>query len=169
MRRAIAIRLVLSAVVLALVAVCVAPAFADSRSHPGFEHGSLRIERSGSGPMFSPARLATENEQSASVKVSNAGSLSGLFWLSVHVNGSDVLLRHLHLTVARQGATRAETLYAGSLYSLHRLALGGFGPVETCRYRFRLTLPSTGSNVGDNALQGLSASATFAWTASQAA
>jgi hypothetical protein len=33
---------------------------------------------------------------------------------------------------------------------------------------FHISFPSTGTDAGDNALQGLSASTTFTWTATQA-
>jgi hypothetical protein len=48
-------------------------------------------------------------------------------------------------------------------------ALGTFaanGDAHT--FYFHVSLPSTGSNAGDNALQGLSASEDFTWSAVQA-
>ena len=65
--------------------------------------------------------------------------------------------------------TRASKLYDGSLSALGSLGLGTFaasGGSHT--YYFHIDLPSTGTDAGDNAFQGLSATESLTWSATQA-
>ena len=48
-------------------------------------------------------------------------------------------------------------------------SLGTFAPTNGAHtFYFHVSLPSTGSDAGDNALQGLSADESFTWSAVQA-
>ena len=59
-------------------------------------------------------------------------------------------------------------VYDGGLDELGSVDLGAFaadGGAHT--FYFHVSLPSTGSDAGDNLLQGKSASASFTWSATQ--
>jgi len=88
--------------------------------------------------------------------------------VSASLGGAEKLLRQLHLTIVGSTPRGSASLYAGSLASLRPLELGRFGPGEARTFSFRLSFPSTGSDMGDNALQGLAASVKFSWSAVQA-
>ncbi|MGH3044045.1 MAG: hypothetical protein ACRDM2_04900, partial [Gaiellaceae bacterium] len=60
-------------------------------------------------------------------------------------------------------------IYDGALDDVDSVALGTFasdGGSHT--FYFHVSLPTTGSDAGDNALQGKSAGASFTWSATQA-
>jgi spore coat-associated protein N len=103
-----------------------------------------------------------------SVTITNTGTLAGAYTLSGSSSGSSALSSQLNLKVYKDvdGGT---ALYDGSLGGFSSVALGTFaanGDAHT--FYFHVSFPSTGSDAGDNALQGLSASETFTWSATQA-
>ncbi|HMC69422.1 MAG TPA: hypothetical protein VKJ07_09730, partial [Mycobacteriales bacterium] len=97
----------------------------------------------------------------------NTGTLAGAYTLTGSSSGSAPLAAQLHLTLYKDvdGGT---AIYDGSLGSLSA-SLGTFaasGGAHT--FYFHVSLPTTGSDAGDNVLQGLSASEDFTWSATQA-
>jgi hypothetical protein len=69
------------------------------------------------------------------------------------------------------GATRRSdgaTSFSGPTTRLGRFDLGRFGAGQQETLRLRVMLTSTGTDKGDNVLQGRSASVAFTWTATQA-
>jgi len=59
-------------------------------------------------------------------------------------------------------------LYDGSLGAVSSAALGTFAAGDAHTFYFHITFPTTGTDAGDNVLQGLAASTTFTWSATQA-
>jgi hypothetical protein len=60
-------------------------------------------------------------------------------------------------------------LYDGSLVGFSSASLGTFAASgDSHTFYFHVSFPSTGTDAGDNVLQGLSASTTFTWSAVQA-
>jgi len=132
-----------------------------------FASGSLTMTRSGSGALFSASAMKIGDTATGSVTITNTGSLAGAYTLNGASSGSAALAGQLHLTVYKDsdGGTQ---VYDGPLGSFSA-SLGTFaasGGSHT--FYFHVSLPSTGTDAGDNAFQGLSASETFTWNATQA-
>jgi spore coat-associated protein N len=167
-------KLLLSLAAIAVVAVAaVGGTFANFTATPttiasnAFASGSLTMSRSGSGAIFSSAAMKIGDTATGSVTITNTGTLAGAYTLTGSSSGSAALSAQLHLTLYKDvdGGT---AIYDGSLGSLSA-SLGTFaasGGAHT--FYFHVSLPTTGSDAGDNALQGLSASEDFTWSATQA-
>ena len=124
------------------------------------------MTRSGSGAIFSASAMKIGDTATGSITITNTGTLAGAYTLQGSSSGSAALATQLHLTVYKDtdGGT---AIYDGSLGSFSA-ALGTFaasGGAHT--YYFHVSLPTTGSDAGDNVLQGLSADETFTWSATQ--
>jgi spore coat-associated protein N len=133
-----------------------------------FASGSLSMTRSGSGAIFNAAAMKIGESATGSVTITNTGTLAGAYTLSGSSSGSAALAGQLNLKVYKDvdGGT---AIYDGSLGSFSSASLGTFaadGDAHT--FYFHVSLPTTGSDAGDNAFQGLSASASFTWSATQA-
>jgi spore coat-associated protein N len=131
-----------------------------------FASGSLTMTRSGSGAIFSASAMKIGDTGTGSVTITNTGNLAGVYTLAGSSSGSAALASQLHLTLYKDvdGGT---AIYDGGLGSFSA-ALGTFaasGDAHT--FYFHVSLPTTGSDAGDNVLQGLSASETFTWSATQ--
>jgi spore coat-associated protein N len=136
-------------------------------SSNAFASGSLTMSRSGSGAIFSASAMKIGDTATGSVSITNTGTLAGAYTLTGASSGSAALAAQLHLTLYKDvdGGT---AIYDGSLGSFSA-SLGTFaasGGAHT--FYFHVSLPTTGSDAGDNVLQGLSASEDFTWSASQA-
>ena len=167
-------KILLSLAAIAVVAVAaVGGTFANFTATPttiasnAFASGSLTMSRSGSGALFSSAAMKIGDTATGSVTITNTGTLAGAYTLTGSSSGSAPLAAQLHLTLYKDvdGGT---AIYDGSLGSFSA-SLGTFaasGGAHT--YFFHVSLPTTGSDAGDNVLQGLSASEDFTWSATQA-
>jgi spore coat-associated protein N len=136
-------------------------------SSNAFASGSLTMNRSGSGAIFNSAAMKIGDSVLGSVTITNTGTLSGAYTLTGTGSGNAALAAQLHLTLYKDvdGGT---AIYDGPLGSF-TTSLGTFaasGDAHT--FYFHVSLPTTGTNAGDNALQGLSASEDFTWSAVQA-
>jgi hypothetical protein len=137
-------------------------------SNNAFAAGTLEMSRSGSGAVFSSDRMAIGGTAAGSVTITNTGSLAGEYVLSGSASG--LLAPALDLVIYKDtdGSAGAK-VYEGDLDDLSSVNLGTFaadGGAHT--FYFHVSFPTTGSNAGDNALQGKSASASFTWSATQA-
>jgi spore coat-associated protein N len=167
-------KILLSLAAIAVVAVAtVGGTFANFTATPttissnAFATGSLTMSRSGSGAIFSSAAMKIGDTATGSVTITNTGTLAGSYTMTGASSGSAALATQLHLTIYKDvdGGT---VVYDGSLGSFSA-SLGTFaagGGAHT--FYFHVSLPTTGSDAGDNALQGLSASEDFTWSAVQA-
>lgn len=137
-------------------------------SSNAFAAGTLEMSRSGSGAIFSAANMVVDEEVTGSVTITNTGSLAGDYTLAGSASGD--LAPSLQLVVYKDSDGDAGAkIYDGSLDDLDTVSLGTFaadGGAHT--FHFRVILPSTGTDAGDNALQGKSAGASFTWSATQA-
>ncbi len=167
-------KILLSLAAISVVAVAaVGGTFANFTATPttissnAFASGSLTMTRSGSGAIFNSAAMKIGDTATGSVTITNTGTLAGAYTLTGSSSGNAALANQLHLTLYKDvdGGT---PIYNGSLGTFSA-ALGTFaagGDAHT--FYFHVSLPSTGSDAGDNALQGLSASEDFTWSATQA-
>jgi spore coat-associated protein N len=139
-----------------------------SISSNAFASGSLVMTRSGSGAIFSASAMKIGDSATGSVTITNTGSLAGAYTLAGSASGSAALSNQLNLKVYAD-VDGGSALYDGSLGGFSSASLGTFAANSGAHtYYFHVSLPTTGSDAGDNALQGLSASETFTWSAVQA-
>jgi hypothetical protein len=128
------------------------------------------MSSSGSGAIFSLSGAKIGDEATGSVTITNTGSLAGVYTVDGSTAGSAVLAGQVNLKLYKDNdGVAGSKLYDGALSSFASTSLGTFaanGGAHT--YYFHVTLPSTGTDAGDNALQGLSATGTFTWSATQA-
>lgn len=139
-------------------------------SNNAFTSGSLTMSRSGNGAMFnlSPAKIG--DEATGSVTITNTGNLAGAYSLSGSMSGSSALGDQLNLKVYKDNdGQNGSKLYDGAMSAFSSASLGTFAAGNDAHtFYFHVSLPTTGSDAGDNALQGLSASEAFTWSATQA-
>jgi hypothetical protein len=139
-------------------------------SSNAFTAGSLSMSRSGSGAIFSIDAAKIGEETSGSVTITNTGTLAGAYTLSGSTAGSAVLADKLQLVAYKDidGSASAK-IYDGALSGFSSVGLGTFAASNGAHtYYFHVSLPTTGSDTGDNALQGLSTATSFTWSAVQA-
>ena len=133
-----------------------------------FASGSLTMSRSGSGAIFSATAMKIGDTATGSVTITNTGTLPGAYTLAGSSSGSSALSSQLNLKVYKD-VDGGSTIYDGSLGAFSSAALGTFAANgDSHTFYFHVSFPTTGTDVGDNALQGLSASTTFTWSATQA-
>ena len=136
-------------------------------SSNAFAAGTLEMSRSGSGAVLSAANMVVDQEVTGSVTITNTGSLAGDYTLAGSATGD--LAPSLDLVVYKDSdGVAGAKIYDGSLDGLGSVSLGTFaagGDAHT--FYFHVVLPTTGSDAGDNAVQGTSASASFTWSATQ--
>jgi len=132
-----------------------------------FASGSLTMTRSGSGAIFSASAMKIGDTATGSVTITNTGSLAGVYTLDGSSSGSAALASQLHLTLYKDTDGSGTPVYDGALGSFSA-SLGTFAATNGAHtFYFHVSLPSTGSDANDNLLQGLSASETFTWSATQ--
>jgi predicted ribosomally synthesized peptide with SipW-like signal peptide len=139
-------------------------------SSNAFTAGTLAMSRSGSGAIFSSSNMKIGDSLTGSVTITNTGSVAGDYALDSSVTGSSVLAGDLHLAIYKDTDNQAGSkIYDGAVNAVSSLALGNFAATSGAHtYYFHIDLPTQGSNAADNALQGLSTTATFTWSATQA-
>lgn len=141
-----------------------------SISSNAFTTGSLTMTRSGSGVIFDLAEAKIGQEATGSVTINNTGTLPGAYTLEGSSSGA--LAPSLNLKIYKDTDNQASSkIYDGTLAAIATafpLSLGTFAATSgTHTYYFHVTIPTTGSDAGDNALQGKAASASFTWKATQ--
>jgi hypothetical protein len=137
-----------------------------SISANAFASGSLTMTRSGSGAIFSASAMKIGDNATGSVTITNTGTIAGAFTLQGSSSGSAALGNQLNLSIYKDvdGGT---PVYGGSLGSFSQ-SIGTFAAGSAHTFYFHVSLPTTGTDGGDNLLQGLSADETFTWSATQA-
>ncbi len=138
-------------------------------SNNAFASGSLTMSRSGSGAVLSASAMKIGDSTSGSVTITNTGSLAAVYTLDSSVSGSSALAGQLRLKIYKDVDNSGTAVYDGALSGVGSAALGTFaanGDAHT--FYFHVSLPTTGTDAGDNAFQGLSSSVAFTWSATQA-
>jgi hypothetical protein len=133
-----------------------------------FASGTLSMTRSGSGAIFNASTMKIGDSVTGSVTITNSGTLAGAYSLAGSSSGSAALTSQLNLKVYKD-VDGGSALYDGSLGGFSSASLGTFAASgDSHTFYFHVSFPSTGTDAGDNVLQGLSASTTFTWSAVQA-
>jgi spore coat-associated protein N len=139
-----------------------------SISNNAFATGALTMTRSGSGAIFSASGMKIGDVVDGSVTITNTGSLAGAYTLAGSSSGSSALAGQLQLKIYKDTDNSGTPVYSGALSGFSSASLGTFaasGDAHT--FYFHVSLPTAGSDTADNAFQGLSASETFTWSATQ--
>jgi predicted ribosomally synthesized peptide with SipW-like signal peptide len=142
-------------------------------SNNAFATGTLTMSRTGSGAVFSAAGMKIGDEATGSVTINNTGTLPGAYSLSASADSgsSATLASKLNLVIYKDTDGSGTPVYSGALSGVSSASLGTFAKAgatgDSHTFYFHVTLPTTGTDAGDNALQGLSASETFTWSATQ--
>ena len=164
-------RIIISLAVLIATAVVAVPSVlgaigsGDKLSTDSIVRGSLLTTSSRSEAILSGDGLVPGSSVRGSVTISNSGTLAGHYSFSAATTGSAQLAGVLRLVVRELHGERSKTVYSGPLAGLDGDALGVFGAGESRTYVFQVSFPSTPD---DNTLQGLSAGASFTWSATAA-
>jgi hypothetical protein len=139
-------------------------------SNNAFSSGSLTMTRSGNGAVFSLSNAKIGDEATGSVTITNTGSLAGVYTLDGSTAGSAPLAAQLNMKIYKDNDGQAGSkIYDGALSAFTTASLGTFAATNGAHtYYFHVSLPTTGTDAGDNAFQGLSSTATFTWSATQA-
>jgi hypothetical protein len=133
-----------------------------------FATGSLSMTRSGSGAILNASAMKIGDSVTGSVTITNTGTLAGLYTLSGTTSGDAAIGSQLNLKVYKD-VDGVSPIYDGSLGGFSSVSLGTFAASTGSHvFYFHVTLPTTGTDAGDNLLQGLSSSTTFNWSATQA-
>jgi spore coat-associated protein N len=132
-----------------------------------FASGTLSMTRSGSGAIFTASTMKIGDSVTGSVTITNSGTLAGVYTLAGSTTGSAPLASQLNLKVYKD-VDGGSTLYDGPLGAITSASLGTSLAGEAHVFYFHVTFPTTGTDAGDNVLQGLAVSTTFTWSATQA-
>jgi hypothetical protein len=131
-----------------------------------FKHGNV-VTRGWASPLAIDAkRLRIGVPVTQSLTIANQGSLPATYRLKARVAGDLRLAGRLSVVATRR--SDGATIFSGPITGLERFDLGRFGAGQQETLRLRVILTSTGTDKGDNVLQGRSSSVAFTWTATQA-
>jgi hypothetical protein len=133
----------------------------------GFATGTLTMNRSGSGAIFNSSAMKIGEEATGTVTISNTGTLAGVYKLDGATSGAAALISKLHVTIYKDTDGSGTPLYDAGFGGVSSVDLGTFAAGGSHAFYFHVSLPTTGSDATDNALQGLAASETFTWSATQ--
>jgi hypothetical protein len=158
--------------VLAIVATLVlVPSVLAALSSPSafgapFKHRNVVTRGWASPQAIDAKRLRIGVPVTQSLTIANQGSLPATYRLKARVAGDLRLAGRLSVVATRR--SDGATIFSGPITRLGRFDLGLFGAGQQETLRLRVMLTSTGTDTGDNVLQGRSASVAFTWTATQA-
>jgi hypothetical protein len=130
-----------------------------------FTHGKV-ITRGWASPLAIVAqRLRIGVPVKLSLTIANDGSLPATYRLKARMAGDPGFAAQLSVVATRR--EDGATIFSGPVTHLRSVDLGRFGAGAQETLQLRVTLTSTGTDAGDNALQGRNASVAFTWTATQ--
>jgi hypothetical protein len=130
-----------------------------------FEHGNVVTRGWASPQAIDAKRLRIGVPVTQSLTIANQGSLPATYRLKARVAGD---LASQAGSPSSPHAARTERRFSGPITRLGRFDLGRFGAGQQETLRLRVMLTSTGTDKGDNVLQGRGASVAFTWAATQA-
>lgn len=140
-----------------------------------FSDGAVSIGADRTSAIFSIHDAIVGSEATGSVTIEDTGSIPAHFTMtgSVDAGSSAALADALTMKIYQDvDASTPALIYNGTVAAFTSLDLGVFQKMNTAgdrhTYFFHVLLPTTGTDTGDNALQGLTVNSTFSWNAVQA-
>ena len=151
---------------LVLVPSVLAALTSPSAFGASFKHGNVVTRGWASPQAIDAKRLRIGVPVTQSLTIANQGSLPATYRLKARVAGDLRLAARLSVVATRR--SDGATIFSEPITQLGRFDLGRFGAGQQETLRLHVMLTSTGTDKGDNALQGRGASVAFTWTATQA-
>jgi hypothetical protein len=134
-----------------------------------FATGTLTMSRSGSGAILTAANMKIGDSAAGSVTITNTGSLAGVYTLTGSSSGGAALAGQLNLKIYKDVDNSGTPVYDGTLSAFSSAGLGTFAASgDSHAFYFHVSLPTSGTDAGDNLVQGLSTTESFTWSATQA-
>ena len=162
-------KILASALVLAAAFVIVPSVLAvqgASATRAPFTHGTV-VSGGWASPLpISAGRVRIGAPVSQSLTIANQGSLPATYLLNARITGDHAFADQLLVVVTR--SEDGATIFSGPATHMRAVDLGRFTSRQQETLRLKVTLASTGSDAGDNVLQGRAAGVAFSWTATQA-
>lgn len=131
-----------------------------------FTHGNVTTRGWASPQAIDAQRLRIGVPVRQSLTIANDGSLPATYRLKTRIAGDPGFLAQLSVVATRRDD--GATIFSGPVTRFRSVDLGRFGAGAHETLQLRVTLTSTGTDAGDNALQGRGATVAFTWTAAQA-
>ena len=136
-----------------------------SATRSPFVHGTV-VSGGWASPLpISAGRLRIGVPVSQSLTIANQGSLPATYLLNARITGDHAFADQL-LVVTRPDDGAA--IFSGPATHLRAVDVGRFTASQQETLHLTVTLASTGTDAGDNVLQGRAAGVAFSWTATQA-
>jgi hypothetical protein len=154
------------AMVATLVLVPSVLAALSSRARSAHRSSTGTSSRARGPQAIDAKRLRIGVSVTQSLTIANQGSLRATYRLKARIAGDLRLAGRLSVVATRR--SDGATIFGEPITRLGRFDLGRFGAGQQETLRLRVMLTSTGTDKGDNVLQGRSASVAFTWTATQA-
>jgi hypothetical protein len=163
-------KLLASALAVGATLVAVPTVMAELRSPSVFDvsfTGANVVTRGWASPQPVEAqRLRLGVPVTRSLTIANEGALAANYKLIARVSGDRAMARALTVVATRR--EDGATVFSGPATRIQAVDLGRLTADAQETLQLRVTLSPTGSQRGDNALQGRAATVEFAWTATQA-
>jgi predicted ribosomally synthesized peptide with SipW-like signal peptide len=140
--------------------------FTDSESIASndFDSGSVEVELNDSatpGPVITVSDLVIGDSKTGTLKVENVGDNKATFTLTGDASGSQPLEDAVHITINDGTTDVVDDVSLTSFNDGAGVNVGALSPGGSKTYTIDVSLPTTGSDAGDNLLQNLSGSETF--------
>ena len=140
--------------------------FTDSESiaNNDFDSGSVKIELNDSatpGPVITVSDLVIGDSKTGTLKVENVGDNKATFTLTGDATGSQALEDAVHVTINDGTSNVVNDVSLTSFNDGSGLNVGALSPGASKTFTIDISLPTTGTNAGDNLLQDLAGEETF--------
>jgi predicted ribosomally synthesized peptide with SipW-like signal peptide len=140
--------------------------FTDSESigNNDFDSGSVEIELNDSatpGPVITVADMVIGDSKTGTLKVENVGDNKATFTLTGDATGSQALEDAVHITINDGTSNVVDDATLTSFNDGAGVSVGALSPAASKTYTIDISLPTTGSDAGDNLLQNLAGEETF--------
>ena len=140
--------------------------FTDQESISGndIDSGSVEIELNDSatpGPVITVSDLVIDDSKTGELKVENIGDNRASFELTGSWTGDGALEDALHIVINDGTTDVVDKKLDGFNADDPGVDVGSLAPGESATYYIEVSLPTSGTDAGDNLLQDLAGSETF--------
>ena len=135
----------------------------DSIASNNFDSGSVEIELNdgATGAVISVSDLVIDDSKTGTLKVENVGDNKAIFTLTGDATGDADLEDAVHITINDGTTDVVDDVSLSSFNDGAGVDVGALSPGASKTYTIDVSLPTTGTDEGDNELQNLSGSETF--------
>jgi predicted ribosomally synthesized peptide with SipW-like signal peptide len=135
----------------------------ESIANNDFDSGSVEIELNdgATGAVISVSDLVIGDSKTGTLKVENVGDNKATFTLSGDATGSDDLEDAVHITINDGTTDVVDDVALSTFNDGAGLNVGALSPGASKTFTIDVSLPTTGTDAGDNLLQNLEGEETF--------